>query len=243
MPRDLDRTRRTWERLGATDPMWGVLTHKGMRGRWEAEDFFRHGTWEVDSLMTQFAMAGVDPPRDRVLDFGCGLGRLSFALAEHFEQVVGVDLSRPMLEKAREYNHLGDRCQFFLYDGNDLHLFDDGSFGTVVSLMTLQHVPPERALVYVRELVRVLRPGGILAVQIPSERLRPERSFSERFRHGVHRGIAMVRRSAQMEMHAIAQREVTSALESAGAAIAGVIGDGRAGRWGTSLLYVARRST
>jgi SAM-dependent methyltransferase len=222
--------------------MWGVLAHDGMRGRWQPEEFFAHGRSEVDALMTQLQMAGVDPPRDRVLDFGCGVGRLSFALADRFERVVGVDISRPMLDGAGRYNRLGDRCQFFLYNGEDLSLFPDRSFSAVVSLMTLQHVPPAAATVYLSEMVRVLRPGGVLAVQIPAERRQSNLSPWRRLRRGIRTSLDLaIRRPPRMEMHAMPIEEVAAVIEAAGADIAGVIPDGRAGEWGESVLHVAVR--
>lgn len=239
---DLDRTRRNWERFGETDPMWGVLAHKGMQGRWKADDFYRHGRTEVEALFAQLEMAGVGPPHGRALDFGCGIGRLSFALADRFDEVVGVDISGPMVDEARRRNPAGDRCQFHLYDGVDLAMFADGSFGAVVSLMTLQHVPPASAKGYLAELVRVLRPGGVLAVQVPSGHRRPEGHAWRRVARAVRGGLSVaVHRPPRMDMHAIPVAEVTAVLSAAGADVAGTVLDGRAGEWGPSVLYVAVR--
>ena len=63
----------------------------------------------------------------RALDFGCGVGRLTQPLADHFEEVRGVDVSPVMLEQARQFNRHGDRCQYVWNDAADLRMFADRS--------------------------------------------------------------------------------------------------------------------
>ena len=122
---------------------------------------------------------GVAIERGRALDFGCGVGRLTQALAEHFDSCDGVDLAASMIERARELNENGERVRFHHNDAPDLRLFGDGSFDFILSLIALQHMEPELMRGYLREFLRVLRPGGVAFFNVPerlvlAEELPPE---------------------------------------------------------------------
>ncbi len=108
--------------------------------------------------------------KKRALDFGCGVGRLTQALAAHFEQVDGVDVSRGMIKLADDLNPFPDSCRFHLNQAGDLALFETGSFDFVFSQITLQHMPPKYSRRYIREFIRLLRPGGVMVFQIPAGR-------------------------------------------------------------------------
>ncbi|HVV08957.1 class I SAM-dependent methyltransferase [Amycolatopsis sp.] len=103
---------------------------------------------------------------ERVLDFGCGVGRLSQALAGHAPHVTGVDIASSMVDRARELNAFGERVTYEHYDGRLLP-FEDGSFDSAVSLLVVQHMPPAVQLSTMLELNRVVRPGGLLVMQAP----------------------------------------------------------------------------
>jgi ubiquinone/menaquinone biosynthesis C-methylase UbiE len=107
----------------------------------------------------------------RALDFGCGVGRLTHALAKYFEEVCGVDLAPSMIRLANQYNRYPSRCKFYLNDQLDLQLFTGRSFDFIYTIITLQHMKPEYAKTYLKEFLRLLAPHGILVFQMPSERL------------------------------------------------------------------------
>ncbi|TCP57168.1 methyltransferase family protein [Tamaricihabitans halophyticus] len=161
-----DRLRTTWEKLGETDPLWAVLSHPQRRGgRWQPEEFFAHGQDTIKRTVAALAERGLRLGQ-RVLDFGCGVGRLSNALTAYAEEVTGVDIAESMIELAKEYNQHGDRIRFVHYPGGALP-FPDASFDSAISLLVLQHAPPETQLAALLELRRVVRPGGVILVQIP----------------------------------------------------------------------------
>jgi ubiquinone/menaquinone biosynthesis C-methylase UbiE len=89
---------------------------------------------------------------------------LSQALAEHADQVVGVDVSPPMLEVASKMDADG-RCVFVLNETSDLRAFETDSFDLVYSELVLQHLPAAVIDGYLAEFVRVLRPGGVALLQ------------------------------------------------------------------------------
>lgn len=165
--RDLDRLRVDWTRLGAEDPLWAVLIRPGTRhGGWDPDEFLATGRAEVGAALDRLGELGALPPLGSVLDFGCGAGRASQALAERADKVVGVDVSEPMLAAARRLDRSDGRCTFVLNDRPDLSGFADASFDLVYSSLVLQHLPPPLARSYLAEFTRVLRPGGAMAVQV-----------------------------------------------------------------------------
>ncbi len=166
---DLKDVQENWTRFGETDPFWAVLAWPGMEaGRWDPDAFFATGQEEIAQVMADLAALDLHPDRHTALDFGCGVGRLTQALAQYFDIVHGVDISPPMLELAETLNRQGDRCRFHLNPNPDLSLFADATFDFVYSNITLQHIPPRYARGYIREFLRVLKPGGVAVFQVPS---------------------------------------------------------------------------
>ncbi|WP_158845817.1 class I SAM-dependent methyltransferase [Saccharothrix deserti] len=103
---DFDQVRRDWTTLGARDPLWAVSVAPDKRGgRWDVDEFLAQGRRDVARAREWLAALGLPTEWERVLDFGCGAGRLSQALAEFSDEVVGVDVSVPMLETARALDH------------------------------------------------------------------------------------------------------------------------------------------
>lgn len=108
---------------------------------------------------------------DRVLDMGCGLGRHSLvAYRDYPVQIIAVDLSFDDLTRARK--RLNDfekkqdgRCLMFTQANGYQLPFSDASFDKVLCSEVLEHVPDYQALL--AELIRVLKPGGKLALSVP----------------------------------------------------------------------------
>lgn len=172
MPVGLEQVRRDWTRLGSTEPLWAVCVDPDKRdGGWDDDEFLASGRSDIDPAVHRLDELGLAQDRGRVLDFGCGAGRLSNALAAHFERVVGVDISAPMLEEARRLDRSEGRIEFVLNERPDLSRFEDDSFDVVYTDLVLQHLPTDLAEGYVHEFARVVRPGGALVLGVPdSER-------------------------------------------------------------------------
>ena len=162
-----------WEAAARRDPLWAILSDPSKKGRWELREFFETGRREISLLLYQLKQLGHPPQSGRALDFGCGVGRLSQALALHFHEVVGVDVSPTMIQLAGRLNHAG----FVRYIENhrtDLHLFGPGHFDFIYSDIVLQHLDQDAARAYVKEFLRLLAPGGVAVFQLPSHRRTPE---------------------------------------------------------------------
>jgi ubiquinone/menaquinone biosynthesis C-methylase UbiE len=149
--------------------LWSILTHPERKdNRWDKNEFFETGVWEITQSLEQVAALYPGLKKGRALDFGCGVGRLTQPIAQHFEQAYGVDISASMIRQAKEFNQYGSRCQYIVNPKDDLRIFPDKYFDFIYSNITLQHMPPRYSRRYLAEFMRVLAPDGALLCQIPS---------------------------------------------------------------------------
>ena len=205
----LSEVQQYWDQQAHSDPMWAILTDPAKAGRrWDADEFFATGVRDVAVFMQQAEAWGKPAARRTALDFGCGIGRLSQALVDHFDRVYGVDISSKMIELARQHNRQGARVEYWCNAAGDLSHFADGSIDMVLSWITLQHVRPRYARRYMQEFVRVLAPGGLLLFQYPSKPI----GLGVR----LARWKALVSRPRPMYMNGMDREKVVALLESAG---------------------------
>ena len=164
-----ERHRRLWESFARADPLYAILSDRDKQGgKWDVERFFQTGEEllgpELRELFERYSLA----PRQRALDFGCGVGRLTRCLLPYFEEVVGLDVSAEMVELGRKVNPDAERLTLLSGSDPDLSVLQRQSFDFVLSLITLQHIPQRYLYRYLKSLIRVTSPGGLLYLQVPS---------------------------------------------------------------------------
>lgn len=156
-----DRSDEDWQELGSREPYFAVLTdERFLRDRLDdqaREAFFASGEADVEEL---FALAGPGFSPRSALDFGCGVGRLTRALARRVERVYGVDVAPAMLDLARA----NVPSATFSTDLPDVEL------DFICSLLVFQHIPVPRGLSTLRSLLHRLAPGGVAALQFTFRR-------------------------------------------------------------------------
>ncbi|MGH9029501.1 MAG: class I SAM-dependent methyltransferase, partial [Acidimicrobiales bacterium] len=104
---------------------------------------------------------------DRVVEIGCGIGRITRAIAMRAAHVVGVDVSHEMIQRARLALADLDNVDLMVGNGLDLGGVDDASVDVAYSFIVFQHIPdPSITCGYIREIGRVLRPGGWTVFQV-----------------------------------------------------------------------------
>jgi 2-polyprenyl-3-methyl-5-hydroxy-6-metoxy-1,4-benzoquinol methylase len=168
---------RDWDDLATVDPLWAVLSADEKRnGGWRLDEFFATGEAEVERILATAEELGRPTRRGQALDFGCGVGRLTRALAEHFAEVMGVDISDSMVEQARRLNADAENAVFEVVDEPP-----GGPFDLVVSNLVLQHLPNQAlARVYIRRLIAAADREGLVVFQLPTHlpiarRIQPRR--------------------------------------------------------------------
>jgi ubiquinone/menaquinone biosynthesis C-methylase UbiE len=222
---------RDWERLARKDPLWAILTNPSKKGRrWETEAFFSTGQQEVDDLMKHIDSVHFKVRRKAALDFGCGVGRVSQALANYFESVYGVDIAPTMIELASKFNRHAGKCKFYLNETDDLHVFKDDSFDLVYSNLTLQHIDKKYIMRYLREFLRILARGGLIIFHLPSKPALLKRWFWAIYRR-IPYPFHLIRYSGGMEMHWMKKKEVLAIIEINGGRVLEAIETGSANGW------------
>jgi SAM-dependent methyltransferase len=167
-------TDAAWRAWGEQDPYFGVITQPKFRRKNLTPDtldeFFRSGQKHVDHVMVKCRQF-IDPafrPK-RVLDFGCGVGRLLPALAAQAGptgQVLGLDISDAMLAEARSNcDRLGVKNVTLARSDDELSEAE-GDFDLVHSAIVLQHIEPARGRGLFAQLVARIQPGGIGALHL-----------------------------------------------------------------------------
>ena len=224
----LDKLRKNWEQFGRDDPYWAILTDPAKRGqKWDIEAFYRSGQREIGHLMHFLENHDIQVAKQTALDFGCGAGRLTQALADYFESVIGIDIAESMIELGRKRNPRPDRVAYLHNSKPDLRKLENESIDLIYSNITLQHIPPAHIRSYLTEFMRVLRPEGLLVFQLPAGiRTRDEagkwswqgwlaRQIYRLGLDGLYRRIRYFNQPI-MDMHWLPKKEVEQLMRKAG---------------------------
>ena len=215
------RVQQVWHSLGEQQPHWSVVTADEFRpdriGE-SLEHFYATGEGNIQTLLRMLRRNGVEPASlSSCLDFGCGVGRLTFALCKQFRQVVGVDVSASHLAVARSeaakrgISNVDFRLLATVEAIDELPQVD-----LVYSIIVLQHNPPPVIRALFAGLLRRLSPGGVAVVQVPTY-LPGGYSFEAR--------SYLATPAGEMEMHALPQREAFALAREAGVNVLEVLED------------------
>jgi 2-polyprenyl-3-methyl-5-hydroxy-6-metoxy-1,4-benzoquinol methylase len=228
---------RNWDAMGRRNPLTAILT---TRLSWDVAEFFETGRREVEELIHDIADLEAGLNRDRALDFGCGVGRLTQSLADHFDEVIGVDIAPSMIEKAESLNRHGCRCRYLVNGEDDLRVFPDGYFNLIYSNITLQHVKPVHALNYVREFLRTLSRRGIMVFHMPSAKTR--RKVLDYLPGGAAALVQRLMLGGVMEMHGVERDTMIRFIEDSGGEVLRVVpSDSAGGAWETYEYFAIKR--
>jgi len=156
--------RAFWDRRARENPMWVIHSNLDYNSP-DVAEFWRSGEAALDATLAPFGLSL--QPADRVLEIGCGIGRITRALAGRAGEVVGLDVSAEMLELGRKAMEDVGNVELELGSGRDLGQFADAGFDVAYSFVVFQHIPdPAVTCAYITEIGRVLRPGGWALFQV-----------------------------------------------------------------------------
>lgn len=163
-PESVAQMREHWRGFARENAMFYVATN---RTDWEPADFYRVGR---DLVQDVLAWAGDGVGRQRMVEIGCGAGRMLVHFAPVFERVDGFDIAPEMIEAAKEHG-LPENVHLTVSSGADLRPIEDASTDFVFSREVFQHIPDREVVsAYVSETARVLRPGGRAVLHFDTRR-------------------------------------------------------------------------
>jgi SAM-dependent methyltransferase len=170
--------RREWDRRARENARHYVVTGQD---EWSDDEFVQSGRITLDEEILNDltnVCQGKDPKQMKVLEIGCGAGRVTRAFAEFFGEVYAVDISPTMVKQARTLVADLPNAHVLHNNGKDLSVvraswlnrFGLGpklEFDFAFSFMVFQHIPSREIIEnYVREAHRLLRPGALFKFQV-----------------------------------------------------------------------------
>jgi ubiquinone/menaquinone biosynthesis C-methylase UbiE len=167
--------KRDWDERARQNAKWFIDKARQQRAvRMQPSDkqFEETGKLEVSRLvLADLAMltSGQDPKSMRILEIGCGIGRMTRELANIFGEVHATDVSAEMIKQARARLEGLSNVRLYETNGLDFAELPSGYFDLVFSAYVFQHVPSEDVIrANIMDAYRVLKPGGVLKFQTNS---------------------------------------------------------------------------
>lgn len=168
-------TDKDWEKIGESDPYYGVLTvekfHLVKNNDERIKDFWLSGEVYVEEIMKivrENVFAEFKPRK--ILDFGCGVGRVLIPLSKIGERCTGVDVSQAMLNEARSNcAYFGVDNVDFIKSGDELNEIES-KYDFIHSFIVFQHIPVKRGENILKKLLTHLEENGIGVIHLTYHR-------------------------------------------------------------------------
>lgn len=164
-----------WERIGRSEPYWGVATFERYKMKNLTpelrQNFFASGEQYVKQIFEAIS-SNVDRDFSPSLgvDFGCGVGRITIPLSRRCRRVIGVDVSPSMIAEAKRNCVLFDVTNVgFVHELARIEQKVD----FINSSLVLQHIRTDRGMDIIGDFVEKLNPSGIACIQVPYSSRRP----------------------------------------------------------------------
>jgi ubiquinone/menaquinone biosynthesis C-methylase UbiE len=164
-----DVMKNDWNNRARENAMWYINTVKVEQ---TDEEFYETARGDINNYLLVDMVRisqGRDPKSLRILEIGCGIGRMTRYLADIFGEVCGTDVSGEMIQQARVRMQNFPNVKVYETSGVDFVVFPDNHFDFIFSAYVFQHVPSADVVrSNILEAYRVLKPGGVFKFQVNS---------------------------------------------------------------------------
>jgi len=203
---------RHWTRLGTERPHWSVWSEPHFAGRVTPvleDEFLKTGQRELDGLLMTLARSGRTPESfARMVEFGCGIGRLTLSAAQRFREIVAIDISETHLAHARRRASDRGLSNVTWVHRAGLDPLQVGPYDLWYSRIVLQHNPPPLIDRFLREGLDGLAPFGIAVFQLPT--------YAVNYRFSTAQYLASVDSQPEIEMHCLPQSTLLQIIADTG---------------------------
>lgn len=231
-----------WEKLGASEPHWSVLIQDDYKTKKISENkttFYDTGKIEAEVFEKTLMRNGFDLSEFKTcLELGCGVGRITRWLAQYFEMVHALDISKYHLEIAEEHtrNEGIENIQFHRVN-TVLKFLELPKVDCFFSLIALQHNPPPVAEFILEKLCKCLNKNGIGYFQIAT--------YNKGYKFDANEYLTTECNQHDIEMHFLPQKRVFELLDQCDCAPIEVVTDQCTGGPSTELsntFFVQKRT-
>jgi len=201
--------KRDWNARAETCSKFFIRAVKGQTEEefWESGKIEPHHILGVDTPRYELIFKNKDVKEMKVLEIGCGIGRILIPISKIFGEAIGVDVSKKMISIANEYVKEIPNCQVFENNGKDLSMFPDNYFDFCFSFIVFQHIPEKEIVVnYIRDVSRILKKECLFRFQVHGDS--KKNPVDGTTWHGVH--------FTSNEMHKIADENNFEIIEEDG---------------------------
>ncbi len=231
----LELTQASWERLGEQEPHWSVLSAERFKQANLDEhrgQFYDSGQHSAEQFLNSLRRNGCLPERlsdQRIIEYGCGVGRVTHALAQRFGEVYAYDISAPHLELARQLAaSLGLDNIRFARVKRPRDILQLPQADAVYTTIVLQHNPPPVIRFILEALLNALAPGGVACFQLLTYQQGYAFSAEAYLR-------AAAGRESGVEMHVLPQKRVFELIAQSGCRVLETLDDALANYRGGDL--------
>lgn len=225
MARAIAKVKAAWSELGLTQPHHSVLTHEKFLPPnidRSLDEFWQSGEKEAERVVATLKYYGVEAAGKTLVEYGCGVGRVTWALASSFAHVFAYDISGNHLAVAEERLRALGVSKVTLFQCADSFLGDLQPCDVFYSHIVFQHNPPPVINALISTALKALKPEGVAIFQVPIYRV----GYSFRAPEWLQDP------TLRMEMHCIPQQRVFEAIAENGCVPLsvredGYVGDGR----------------
>jgi len=164
-----EKMKKDWDARAKMNTMFVISTNHSDN----EDDFWKSGLIDTETILgqnnTRFEkiISNNDPKNMKVLEIGCGIGRLLVPVSKIFGEVIGIDISSEMVSIGQKKLSSIPNCKIIENNGVDLSEFNDNSFDFCYSFIVFQHIPDKKIIEnYIKEVSRILKSGSIFRFQI-----------------------------------------------------------------------------
>lgn len=155
-----------WNLRGKKNHLFFIRTVKNQ----SEEDFWRSGIDDRNSILENKSVKeklGDKFDEMKVLEIGCGIGRILIPMSKKFQEAIGVDISEEMVNIGKQKIKNYSNCNILLNNGMDLSDLDSSYFDFCYSFIVFQHIPTKQIVKnYIKEVARVLKPNSYFRFQV-----------------------------------------------------------------------------